>query len=145
MELQVEVDEIDITEVKVGQRAIIELDALPTIPMESKVSSISLLPTIESGVIVYDVKIDFDVPEGTGIRDGMSATVDIVVTERNNVLLVPDRAIRQDSPGNPIVEVMVNEQIEERTVVTGISDGLQTEILDGLEEGEVVERRAKLK
>jgi len=143
MELNVEVDEIDIIEVKPGQRAIIEVDALPALPLEGKISSISLLPTEEAGVIVYDVKIEFDVAEDIGLRAGMSATADIVIAERSNVLLVPDRAIKQDSQGNPIVEVMVNGQSEERTVVTGISDGFQTEILDGLDEGEVVERRAK--
>ena len=146
MVLKVQVDEIDVTEVKLGQRAIIEVDALPSFPLEGKVSFISLLPTIEAGVIVYDVKVEFDVPEGVGLRAGMSATADIVIAERSNVLLVPDRAIKQDSQGNTIVEVVVNEQSEERAVVTGISDGFQTEIVDGLREGEtVVERRAKPK
>ncbi len=138
MELKVEVDEIDVTEVKLGQRAIIELDALAGLPLEGKVSFISLLPKEEGGVITYDVKINFDVPEGVGIRTGMSSTADIVVAERTNVLLVPSRAIEQDSQGNTVVKVMVSEQIEERTVVTGISDGFQTEIVEGLEEGEVV-------
>ena len=141
MELNVEVDEIDVAEVKPGQRAIIEVDALPALPLEGKVSSISLLPTQVSGVVVYAVKIEFNVPEGTGLRIGMSATADIIIAERSNVLLVPDRAIKQDSEGNTIVEVMVNEQIEERIVVTGISDGFQTEIVDGLEEGEMVKRK----
>jgi len=145
MELKVQVDEIDVPEVKPGQRAIIEVDALLALPLEGKVSFISLLPTEEAGVRVYDVKIMFDVPESIGLRTGMSADADIVIAERNNVLLVPDRAIKQDSKGNPIVSVMVNGQIEERTVVTGISDGYQTEIADGLEEGEMVERRAKPK
>ncbi|MFC2021644.1 efflux RND transporter periplasmic adaptor subunit [Chloroflexota bacterium] len=145
MELEVQVDEIDVTEVKPGQRAIIEVDALPATLLEGKVSSISLLPKEEAGVIVYDVTVDFDVAEGIGLRAGMSATADIITAERNNVLLVPDRAIKQDSQGNPVVEVVVNEQIEERVVVTGISDGFETEISDGLEEGEMVERRAKPK
>jgi len=146
MELNVEVDEIDVIEVKPGQRAIIEVDALPTLPIEGKVSFISLTPKEEGSVIVYDVKIDFNVPEGIGLRTGMSATADIIIAERNNVLLVPDRAIKQDSQGNPIVEIMVNGQIEERGVDIGVSDGFQTEIVDGLEEGEVVmERRAKPK
>jgi multidrug efflux pump subunit AcrA (membrane-fusion protein) len=73
----------------------------------------------------------------------MSADADIVIKERNNVLLVPSRAIKKDSQGNPMVKIMVNEQVEERPVVIGISDDFQTEIVDGLKEGEtvVVERR----
>ncbi|MFC1904947.1 HlyD family secretion protein, partial [Chloroflexota bacterium] len=81
MELNVEVDEVDIAEVKLGQRAIIEIDALPDLPLEGMVSSISLLPTIETGLVMYDVKIEFDVPEGTVLRAGMSATADIVIAE----------------------------------------------------------------
>ncbi len=81
MELNVEVDEIDIPGVKLGQRAIIEIDALPDLPLEGKVSSISLLPTIATGLVMYDVKIEFDVPEDIGLRTGMSATADIVIAE----------------------------------------------------------------
>ena len=140
MELKVQMDEIDIPEVKPGQRAIIDVDALPALPLEGKVSFISLLPTVESGVIVYDVTTDFAVPEGAGLRAGMSATADIIINDRSNVLMVPNRAIKEDSEGKPVVKVMVNEQIEERIIVTGISDDFQTEIIDGLEEGEVVKR-----
>lgn len=138
MELKVQVDEIDITEVKLDQKAIIKLDALPAFPIEGRIDSISLLPTVISGVVVYDVKVTFDVPEGMGLRTGMSSDVEIIIAERNDVLLVPSRAINFDEEGNPVVEVSVNEQIEERRVVIGIDDGFQTEIVSGLKEGEMV-------
>lgn len=138
MELKVDVDEIDIPGVKPGQRVIIEVDALPDVEFEGEVTFISSLAEEEAGVVLYEVKIDFAVPEGSGLRVGMSATADIILAQRSNVLLVPNRAIKQDSQGNPVVEVIVNEQTEERPVVTGISDGYQTEIVDGLNEGEVV-------
>ena len=138
MELNVALDEIDIPSVKPGQRAIIELDALPALNLEGRVSSIGPLPTVEAGVVLYEVEIGFDVPWNSGLRFGMSATADIIISERTDVLLVPDRAINQDSQGNPIVYVMVDEQIEERSVVIGMSDGYQTEIVSGLEEGEIV-------
>jgi RND family efflux transporter MFP subunit len=138
MQLKVQVDEIDVTDVKLGQKAVIEVDARPNLKLEGQVNFISFLPTLEGGVVMYDVQVGFPVPENSGLRVGMSATADIIIASRTNVLLVPDRAIKQNSQGKTIVEVMVNGQTEERTVVTGISDGLQTEILDGLREGEVV-------
>jgi len=138
MELTVALDEIDIPSVKPGQGAIIELDALPALNLEGRVSSIGPLPTVEAGVVLYEVEIGFDVPWNSGLRFGMSATADIIISERTDVLLVPDRAIHQESQGNPIVYVMVDEQIEERSVVIGMSDGYQTEIVSGLEEGEIV-------
>ena len=138
MELNVELDEIDIPGVKLGQEAIIELDALPALNLEGRVTTIHPVPTVEADVVFYEVRIDFDAPQGSGLRVGMSAEADIIISERSGVLLVPDRAIKQDSQGNPIVYVMVDEQIEERPVVIGISDGYQTEIVSGLEEGEIV-------
>lgn len=138
MELSVGLDEIDIPSVELEQRAIIEVDALPDVQLEGRITSISPLPIVEAGVVLYSVKIGFDVPQGSGLRVGMSATADIIINERSSVLLVPDRAIKQDSQGNPVVLVMVNEQIEARSVVIGISDGFQTEIIDGLDEGEIL-------
>ena len=138
IELNVEVDEIDIPGVKPGQRAIIDVDALPDVEFEGEVLTISPVAEEEEGVILYEVKVGFNVPEDSGIKVGMSAEADIVIVERNDVLLVPSRAITEDSEGNPVVMVVVNEQTEERPVVTGISDGFDTEIVSGLNEGEVV-------
>jgi HlyD family secretion protein len=138
MELGVDLDEIDIPGVALEQRAIISVDALPDVQLEGRVTHISPLPTVEAGVTLYKVKIGFDVPQGSGLRVGMSATADIITSERSGVLLVPNRAIKQDSQGNPVVWVMVGEQIEQRPVVVGISDGFQTEVIQGLNEGETV-------
>ena len=81
-------------------------------------------------------------PEDSGLKAGMSADADIVLDERQNVLLVPNRAIGHDSQGNPIVKVILDEQVEERRVVLGITDGLDTEVIEGLTAGEVIVRTA---
>ena len=138
MELSAEVDEMDIPSVKLGQKAIINVDALPELNLQGKVTSISPLATEESGLVLYKIKVSFEAAEGAGLKAGMSATADIIVNERSNVLLVPSRAIGQDSQGKPVVKVMVNGQIEERAVVIGITDGSQTEIVSGLNEGDMV-------
>lgn len=137
MELVIELDEIDIPAVETGQRAIISVDALPSLQLEGTVTSIASVPIVEAGVVLYNARISFDVPEGTKLKVGMSATADTISTERSDVLLVPDRAISY-SEGGPVVYVLVDEQIEERPVVIGISDGFQTEIKEGLAEGEIV-------
>ena len=145
MELEVEVDEIDIAEVKPGQRAIIEVDALPDLLLEGEITSISTLSKEMGGLVLYEVTIGFNVPPDSGLKLGMSAIADIILQERSNVLLVPNRALTQDSQGNPVVKVMVNEEIEERPVVTGISDGFDTEIVGGLNEGDVTVIETKVK
>jgi RND family efflux transporter MFP subunit len=138
LELSAEVDEIDIPDVKPGQKAIIEVDALPDDLIDGEVVSISELPDIQTGLVVYPVKIKFDVPADSAVRAGMSATADIIIQERSDVLLVPSRVVRQDEQGNTVVNVVIGKEIEERAVVTGISNGLQTEIISGLNEGETV-------
>ena len=145
MELDAEVDEIDIPEVELGQKAVLTFDALPDVKLAGSVTSISPLATEEAGLVQYEVKISFDVPEDSGLKAGMTASADIISSERSNILLVPDRAIMHDSSGNTVVHLVVNGQIEERTVATGISDGIQTEIVDGLVEGDkvVVETKAR--
>jgi RND family efflux transporter MFP subunit len=145
MELDAEVDEIDMPSVKLGQRAIISVDALPDAQIDGEVTSISPLATEEAGLVLYKIKVSFEVPAGYELKAGMSATADIVVAERTDVLLVPSRAVGLDSQGNSTVQVMVKGKIEERAVVTGISDGLQTEIVSGLNEGDtvLVERKAQ--
>jgi len=145
MEIEVEIDEIDIADVKTGQKAIIEVDALPALQLEGEVTSISLLSKKIGGLVLYEVTIGFDVPQGYNLKIGMSAIADIIFEERSNVLLVPNRAINQDSQGNPVVKVMVDEEIEERPVVTGISDGFDTEIVGGLNEGDVAVIETKVK
>jgi len=138
MEIQAKVDEIDIPVVKLGQSGVIRVDALPELEMKGEVTFISLLSQQESGLVVYRVKVAFDVPDGAPIKEGMTATVDITTNERKSVLLVPDRAIFENSQGVSVVKVMVNGQVEEWQVTPGLSDGVQTEILEGLSEGDQV-------
>jgi len=138
IELNVEVDEIDIPQVQLNQETIITLDALPDDEFNGKVATIFPIPVLVGGVVLYNVNINLNVPENSELRVGMSATADIVIARRDNVLLVPDRAIGEDDQGNPIVRVVVDEEVQERPVVIGISDGYQTEIVDGLNEGETV-------
>jgi RND family efflux transporter MFP subunit len=138
LELKAEVDEIDIPQVKVGQSAVIEVDALSDELFEGTVSSISPVPRIEAGLVVYEVTVSLVIPADAGVMVGMSATADIMVDKSEDTLLVPERAIGVDEEGHPVVWVSVDGQLEERAVVVGISDGLQAEILSGLEEGEMV-------
>lgn len=139
MELTVDVDEIDIAGVKPGQEAIVSIDALSELEITGRVATVSPLPKEISGLVLYEVKISFEVPADSGIMTGMSADADIVLDKRTNVLLVPDRAVKLDSQGNTVVEVsIVGGPSEERQVTIGISDGFETEIVDGLDEGAVV-------
>ena len=130
------IDEIDVSKVKLGQEAIITLDALPDKEVKGKVTFISQAGTVQAGVVSYKATITLENPDKE-LRDGMSATAEIVIDRRENVLLLPNRAI-QGSWDNPWVEVVVGEQIEKREITLGLSDGINTGVLSGLKEGERV-------
>jgi len=136
------IDEIDIAQVKLGQEADIILDALPDKELRGKVTFISQIGTVEAGVVGYDTTVTLKNPDEE-LRDGMSATAEIILDRRDDVLLIPNRAIR-GSVDNPTVVVAKVEQIrsaedvESRQVTLGLSDGISTEVLSGLKEGERV-------
>jgi HlyD family secretion protein len=67
----------------------------------------------------------------------MSATAEVIIERRDDVLMIPNRAIR-GTLENPKVLVLVDEQEEEREITLGLTDGINTEVLSGLEEEEKV-------
>ena len=88
MELIVRIDELDIAKVKTEQKVMISVDALPEAKLEGQVTFISPVAREPVGVVLfededeeksYEVKIDFDIPENSPIRAGMSATAEIIV------------------------------------------------------------------
>jgi len=136
IEMRGVIDEIDISKTKLGQEADITLDALPDKEVKGKITFISHAGTVRAGVVSYKTTITLENPDEE-LRDGMSATADIILEHRENVLLIPNRAIH-GSLDNPSVEVVAGEQIEKRQVSLGLSDGINTEVLSGLKEGEEV-------
>lgn len=130
------IDEIDIAMVQPGQEANILLDALPNEEINGKVAFISPVGTIQAGVVSYATTITLENPVAE-LRDGMSATAEIIIERRDDVLFIPNRAIR-GTLENPTVLVLVDGQQEERQITLGLNDGINTEVLSGLEEGEEV-------
>jgi HlyD family secretion protein len=130
------IDEIDISRVRVGQEAVITLDALPGKDLKGKVTFVSQVGTSQMGVVSYKTTITLENASGE-LKDGMSATADIIIEQHENVLLIPNRAI-QGTLANPYVEVVTDGETTQRTITIGSSDGRYTEVLSGLEKGEKV-------
>ncbi len=131
----VEVDEVDIGKIKPGQRATIVLDAFPDEIVESEVEKISREGRVVSDIIVYDVIVEpLRVPSHWS--SGMTANVEFIVEEKQNVLFVPRRAV-QGRTGETFVFVL-REKPEPRDVETGISDGQKIEITKGVDQGDTI-------
>ena len=139
MRLDVTVDETDVAKVQVGQPASITLDAVGPQPISGRVTAVSPSATIQSGVATYLVSVSL--APTTAAKAGMSGTATITYAERDNVLMLPNRAIRTQGRGR-VVEVQVGDKSEIRQVRVGLSNDQMTEIVEGVTEGEVVIIRA---
>ncbi len=134
--IDVTVDETDVVKLAVGQAAAITFDALPNQRLQGKVISVAPSGTSQQGVVSYPVSIAVESPDRS-FPAGMSATVSIETDRRDGALLVPNRAVRTQGR-NRVVDVMIGEKTETRTVQVGASDDQFTQILSGLKEGEQV-------
>jgi len=133
---KISLNEIDAAKVKVGQEAILTFDALPDLKFKGKIIEISTVGKEEQGVVSYDVKISLE-EENKEIKPGMSVNAEIIVDRKENVLLVPNSAIKSDRMGK-YIEVVKDNKIEKRYIKTGISNDEFTEVLEGIKEGEIV-------
>ncbi|OGO05049.1 MAG: hypothetical protein A2Y73_05685 [Chloroflexi bacterium RBG_13_56_8] len=134
--VQVSIDEIEIAQVKEGQTVRITLDAFPDNQLQGTVAKIDPAGQNLQGLVSYAVRIDLD-PTELPIRPLMTASIDIVVDHRENVLLVPNQALRRD-PQGIYVEILENNTPTRVSVTSGVADEEHTEILTGLEEGQEI-------
>jgi macrolide-specific efflux system membrane fusion protein len=131
--VQAQVDETDIGKVKLGQKAIISLDAYPDTKVEGKVDHIYYESTIVNNVTIYEVNI---LPKRVSaiFRSGMSANVDIIEQRKENILTIPLDAVKQDAEGSfVLVSQGTGEKPVKRRVQLGIADDKNVEVVSGLE------------
>jgi HlyD family secretion protein len=137
--IDVQVDEVDIANLAEGQRVTIEVDALPEQKLTGAVASIA--PTAQTSATTgttYKVRIDMD-PTDLPLRAGMSATATITSSARDNVLLVPNRAVQRDrETSKTFVERLVQGVPQQVEVRLGLRDEQQSEVRAGLEEGDQI-------
>jgi HlyD family secretion protein len=138
MQIEALVDESDIGKIKVGQKVSFTVDAFPDKTFSGKVVIISNKANVQQNVVYYTVLIDVDSQEGL-LKPTMTARVAVHVGERNNVLIVPTLAIK-DNKGQRFVQVIRNgqEQPEAVRITTGMTSEDRIEVVQGLKEGDMV-------
>ena len=130
------VDETDIGRVKVGQSATFTVDSFPDEDFEGTVTAIYPKAIIDQNVVDYDVVVTISNPRGM-LRPDMTANVTISVATKENVLSVPNKAVKRED-GARVVYVAQDGSLIRRAVKTGWKDSDHTEIVSGLKEGEQV-------
>jgi len=136
LRLDASVDETDVGQLSVGQTVNITLDALSGVTLKGQVSAIAPNATVQSGVVTYLVQIAVQSSDPR-LRAGLTANASIVVQQKEDVLLVPNRAIKV-TRNQRTVQVMDNGQLVEKQIRTGMSNDQYTEVTDGLSEGQEV-------
>ena len=135
--VKAQVDETDIGKVKLGQRAVITLDAYPDIKVEARVNHISYESRIINNVTIYEVDILPDrIPEV--FRSGMTANVDIVIQKKENVLLIPQQAVIEENGQNFVLVKLLGKEAVKKRVTLGVYDDENIEVLEGLSENDIV-------
>lgn len=133
------VDEIDIFQVEVGQKADIIVDALPDENITGTVTFISPAGSGESGVVNYTVTIALD-PSDIELRGTLTSTADIVLEKAEGVLIIPSGTIENTSEGSFVTVILDEEtmQTERRHLEIGIQSYQFAEVRSGLAEGEKI-------
>ena len=135
--VEADIDEIDIGKIKEGHKAKIVLDSYPDEELTGNIYYISQIGDESTGAVTYEVKLDIEDDKGLKIRTLMSATIDIEIEGRKNVLILPNNAITEKD-NKKFVTLVIGEEKREVEIKTGYSDGINTEILSGLKEEDEV-------
>lgn len=131
------VDQADIGKVYLGQPARIVVESFRDRKFEGKVYRISPYGVEKDNVTTFEVQVSIHNP-GRELKANMSANAEIILEEKKNVLLVPEAAVVYDKDRKPAVEVPDAAREKGRrkiAVKLGISNGIKTELLSGLDEG----------
>lgn len=136
LKASVQINEVDATSVQVGQKVSMTFDAIDSLTSTGKVEKIDTVGTVTQGVVTYSATIDFDSIDSR-IRPGMSVSATITTAVAQDVLTVPNSAVKSDNNGS-YVQVMQNGTPVQQNVVTGATNDTDTEITSGLNEGDTI-------
>ena len=139
LEVLASVDETDISQVEVGQKAQITFDALSGQTFTGEVLEVPLEGTLAQNVVSYRVRLSLEGAQNVSLLPGMTANVTIVTGQRQNVLLVPLLAVQESDDGEVVlVKDSLSGEASTTRVQVGLNDGTYVEIARGLNEGDVV-------
>ncbi len=165
MQVEAKIDEADIGQVKMNQRALFTVDAYPDMKFDGKVSEIRMQPVVTNNVVTYTVIIEAPNPD-IKLMPGMTASTTIFVNEKNDILVIPGKAVRFTPDANMLsayaktLPLEIREKmlqgsktagadpksttvwtkngplVHKSEVIIGSNDGINYELISGLNEGD---------
>jgi len=153
---ELSLNEVDIAQVIVSQKATLTFDAVADLTVTGQVLEIDSLGTVSQGVVTYNVVIGFDTQEEK-IKPGMSVSAAIITDSKQDVLLIPNSAIKFASGTNYVeipadnttaskllasaannIGIVLDTLPQQQTIETGLANDSVTEVIGGLKEGDIV-------
>jgi HlyD family secretion protein len=132
------IDESEVEKLHEGMPIRLTIGAIEGSQIPATLEHIAPKGVAEGGAIQFEIKAAVILEEGQFLRAGYSATADVVLDERKQVLAVSERLVQYDGD-QPYVDVLVGENTyERRDLEVGLSDGLMTEVLNGIEASDAV-------
>jgi len=137
LRIELSLSENDIVQVAVGDSVDITVDAIRDWQQTGTITAIAPASNTTSGVVGYSARVDFS-DSDPRLLVGMTANLTIVTDQRENILIVPNSALLPKGTGRVVQVVGADGQPQEVDVTVGISDGIVSEVLSGLEEGQSI-------
>jgi HlyD family secretion protein len=151
MQVLADIDEADVGQLQNGARVTFTVDAFPQDTFEGRISQVRLAPQAVQNVVTYTAVIDVANPD-MKLKPGMTANVTATVSERRDVLTIPNAALRFRPEGTTanaqntrqrsaptVYRVGADKQLEPVRLRPGLSDGVKTEVVSGdLHEGDTI-------
>jgi HlyD family secretion protein len=135
--IDLEVSEVDLSGLKVGQQATLEFDALPDKQYTGEVTEIGMVGSVSQGVVNFPVTVRVtDADEN--IRPGMTASVTILTDQADNVLVVPNKAIHTSNGQRTVTVLFEGQQITVPVTVGLVGDSTSEVTSDQLREGDTL-------
>jgi HlyD family secretion protein len=128
------VDETEVGKIKEGMKIDLSIGAIEDEKFEAKLVYISPKGVEENGAIQFEIKANVSLKEAQFIRAGYSANADIVLERRDSVLALPEGLLQFENDSAYVEVETAPQEYEKRDVTTGISDGINIEILSGITE-----------
>ncbi len=133
MIFQGKVDETEVGKIKVGMPIELEIGAIDKEKFEAALEYISPKGKEENGAIQFEIKANVMLKEGQFIRAGYSANANIVLDRKDSVLVIPEGLLKFENDSSFVeVQTTTEQTFEKRYVKTGLSDGINIEITQGL-------------
>ncbi|MEN6593400.1 MAG: HlyD family efflux transporter periplasmic adaptor subunit [Clostridiaceae bacterium] len=136
VKMSIDVDELDINSVSLGQAVAVTMDAFPNETFEATVTHISRIGSAAGSITTYPVEVTL--ANDARLFEGMNGSAVITTAKVENVLLVPIDATYEDAAGTYVYTRAADGTLTRVNITTGLSDGTSAEVTSGLSAGDIV-------